>query len=1378
MQSLAGDEPGAPHETAAALLARLREDHLRGDSRRTGLLIIDQLEELFEPAIAAESVVAFGELVEAIVTSGAVWVVATIRSDALGSIDRAPALASLARSDRVYRLDRPSRTELAEIVAAPAVLAGKSFPDRSVPEQFADIAAQSPDSLPLLQTVLYRFFEQADPQGRLTAEGLTRIGGFEGAVSRWAEDVRERLVRGGASEDLIERVLISLVRIDPETKVAMARSLAHDPSTPEGRLLRALADDRLVSLYAAAGGARARLAHEALITHWPRLRTLVERLGAAIAQRDELEQKAAGWIAAGEEPGELLRGAARLEAAQEFLAEALVPVAPDVARYVEISLVTAGEEKRQADRLVAAELDKALIERDAATQRARAARRLQQLMGAAAIVCAGVAGVAVHQYFRASQAEVVAAAEAETSRQQTRATRISQARLVATLATRMKEDDPERAQAMLLDVIPDDETDPQHPRVREAVDTLLAISQDDRARIILSRDVPATASAFAPDGSSVATVFQDGRLRIWSAETGAVLHSRFGHDASIIDVEFSRDGRYLITTAFDGSIQIRNTADGNTLHVPEPHDGPVYTGGFNRDATHALTVSDGTVRIWNMADGSLTREIGGADTHPVAAAFHPANGAQVLVAGKDGSVRLIDVTTGQELRSFDGHTDSVGTVEFSADGSTVATASRDRSIRVWDVASGTLLHSFTSGDQRYSHTFVRLSADGAMVAAGYPDSVARVWDVATGTLVSEHREHPAAVKNAAFSPDGQTLITVSYDRTVRVWSVGTKSSARELHGHTDTISTARFSLDGRFIATASVDGTARLWQVSSTASMAVMEGHSGNVYAARFDPSGARIVSASRDRTARIWDAASGKLVHTLEPHGAEVNGASFSGDGAQVLTYSNDGTARVWDAGTGALRHRLDHNGAWVRFAAFATPDGTRLVTVANDHLLRMWDTTTQEIVREVAFPTPRGGLGLWSIALGSNPSMIALAVDKTAWSTHLDRGKIDLVGHTDIIQSISYNADDTRILTASEDGTVRVWDAKSGDQLLVLSNHDGGAIGAAFSPDGALIASGANDGAIRIWDAATGTLLQTFNGHLGAVLFVVFSPDGTHLVSSGIDETVRTWRVGPKPYLEAMIDRERLAAFVTLSEEERRSLEANPQPDADAIDACDRLAAQPFDPGAPAGAGVVFDRIDIQPALAACEAAVAREPATLRFSYQLGRVLRQAGRDEEANIHLTKASEGGYAMASHALGLAYRDGEGVEQDEAKARVLFQQALDGSIAVSAEPLGDLLWFGRGGAEDRKGAVAVWNRGAAAGDPSSHNALGWVAEAGRDGSTPDLEAALLHYARSVRLANAGSESVLGIARARQATLARILDPEAVARVWAQVRGPDASTNGE
>jgi hypothetical protein len=116
-------------------------------------------------------------------------------------------------------------------------------------------------------------------------------------------------------------------------------------------------------------------------------------------------------------------------------------------------------------------------------------------------------------------------------------------------------------------------------------------------------------------------------------------------------------------------------------------------------------------------------------------------------------------------------------------------------------------------------------------------------------------------------------------------------------------------------------------------------------------------------------------------------------------------------------------------------------------------------------------------------------------------------LEGHEHFVSSVAWNPSGTRIVSGSEDKTLRIWDAATGTSLQTLEGHESWVWSVAWNPAGTRIVSGSGDKTLRIWDAATGTSLQTLEGHEGGVTSVSWNPAGTRIVSSSEDNTLRIW-------------------------------------------------------------------------------------------------------------------------------------------------------------------------------------------------------------------------------------------------------------------------------
>jgi len=129
-------------------------------------------------------------------------------------------------------------------------------------------------------------------------------------------------------------------------------------------------------------------------------------------------------------------------------------------------------------------------------------------------------------------------------------------------------------------------------------------------------------------------------------------------------------------------------------------------------------------------------------------------------------------------------------------------------------------------------------------------------------------------------------------------------------------------------------------------------------------------------------------------------------------------------------------------------------------------------------------------------------------------------LEGHNGTVNHVAYSPDGKRLVTASLDRTVRVWDAVTGAQLAVLYGHQAEVNSAAYSPDGRRIVSASYDRTVRIWDAASGAQVALLPGHESYVFSAEYSRDGQRIASASEDKTARIWEVRPRLSDQALVD------------------------------------------------------------------------------------------------------------------------------------------------------------------------------------------------------------------------------------------------------------------
>jgi WD40 repeat protein/serine/threonine protein kinase len=506
------------------------------------------------------------------------------------------------------------------------------------------------------------------------------------------------------------------------------------------------------------------------------------------------------------------------------------------------------------------------------------------------------------------------------------------------------------------------------------------------------------AAVFSPDGRRLAYSTEDSAIHVWDLEAGAEAHVLRGHTSHIRALAFSPDGKRLASGSMyaENAARLWDLATGKEIAVLCGHRNEVISVAFSPDGTRLATASlDQTARLWDGVTGRAIATLQGHRGHLHHVVFLP-DGRHIATSSHDGTLRLWDAATGDPVAVLHGHAGGVWEMVFSPDGALLASVSDDGTVRLWDIAlagrSGVL-----RGHTSYVYD-IAFSPDGTRAASAAWDGGVRLWDLTTclqtGLLPHGSRDELGQVAvGVCFRPDGKQVASASADGQLRVWDTASGRLLRTLrYPAKDYRQYPRvaFHPDGTMLAAGGSDGVIRLWSAEGDEPVATLAGHEGTPGDVAFRPDGAQLASCGLDKTVRLWDVATRKAGAVLRGHTDIVHRVAYSADGRLLASASEDRTVRLWDAATGEALAVLPH-GSIVYGVAF-NPGGTRLAAGCADNTIRLWD------------------VGVARRAGGKKAPDAEVA---------------ELRGHDAYVHAVDWSPDGTRLISASGDGTVRVWDS-----------------------------------------------------------------------------------------------------------------------------------------------------------------------------------------------------------------------------------------------------------------------------------------------------------------------------------------------------------------
>ncbi|CAE6346739.1 unnamed protein product [Rhizoctonia solani] len=416
------------------------------------------------------------------------------------------------------------------------------------------------------------------------------------------------------------------------------------------------------------------------------------------------------------------------------------------------------------------------------------------------------------------------------------------------------------------------------------------------------------------------------------------------------------------------------------------------------------------------------------------------------------------------------------------------------------------------------------SSDSTRIAIGFKDGTVISQDAHTGNiLIGPLRGHTDWVKSIAFSPDGSKIASGSDDHTIIVWDAYTGARiVGPLLGHNSDVMSVCFSPDGGYVLSGSFDCTTSIWDSRSGCLVpGSLQKHPGPVYCAAFSPDGKHVACGlgGYEFPLILYDASTGIAFSDRfrsESRVYPIMSLKFFPDGKRIITGSHAGDICIWNVEDGALSFsHLEGQSGTIASIAFS-PDGNRIAIghgTQNRHDVYYWNSLENlstgnllgrhdEDVQCVVFSSDGarvvscsddGTIKVWG-------ALHSFTGDGSRWK-----------GPNESVDSVAFSPDGSCIAVGSRPG-IYVFDAHDGTLLLgPFVGHNRDIRSLAFSSDRKYIASGGEGGTICLWDATTGTLLSgPLEAHPYSVS-VEFSPDGKRLISASglLDCTIRIWHI-----------------------------------------------------------------------------------------------------------------------------------------------------------------------------------------------------------------------------------------------------------------------------
>ena len=1061
------------------------------------VIVIDQMEELFtENTISLPKAKLFIKVVAELVRSGLVWVIGTMRSDFFHRCADIQDLMDLKEGEGQYHLIAPSFAEIGQIIRQPTLAAGLRFESNpkagtKLDDIIHEAAAKSPESLPLLQFTLDELFNKRTDENVLTFKAYEDLGGIEGALAKRAEDAFTELPSD--VQKTYPTLMRALVTVSAEGKATARRAPVEKLIEKEAlkKLIDAFIEARLlVSDRTRKGIPVIRIAHEALIVHWPRLQEWLKHDLEFLGIRSRIADAAEHWEKEGKDNDLLLRPGKPLTDGNELLKrrEELDPI---LAEYIEASVESYNNSLKEKER--------------EALRKLRRIRVMAGVFGVLAVFAAiggyfgfrGQAEAEAQSKVAESEAKNANIARHEAEKQTLfakqnalKATRALDASDIARKRAELLNNNALRNQSLFLADIARRLTEDGRP------DTAMLLALEALPRVLARSDRP---YVIAAESALYDALKHFRQATTYTSET-----------SEVANIFFSKDKTKIIAVMKNGAMYSWKLAHDNRQgkQLREADNKLIYTSS-SPDHRHIIaTSSSGRVHIWNIRQDKVIEELVGHRGAVNWAEFSP-DGKYIITASADTTIRLWDGSTFKLLKIIEGHQNAVTQAVFTQDSKELITTSDDQTIRVWSLPDGEQTQFFKldaiTPKLAYNNALRQIafipkvgrasilirdtgaihelpifhdgpvsvmafSPDGLVFASGSEDRTGRLINAKDRRLIAILDKHKAAITSLSFSPNSKKFVTSSKDGTVKIWSAKNAEVKISLAGQGEDKTFAHYRNDTNYLAVGDNLGRVQIWNMKPDSRQLKLQDKDNPLTSIAYSHSGNRLLTGSKNGDVLLWDTSDGEQLARLRGHGSSIRHAVFSPNDQIIATTSDDGNIRLWSNSTAEPLYVIyaDNKEKGVFLDLKFSTDSQYLLGTST-HGLGLWNTKTAAPVFQNRMIS-NGEPPIEARFLGNKNKILVLAKD----------GGIHLItpGENEIIRTINgraqkmlaLNNKSTHLVAADHDGSVRIWRLETRMQTNVFIGHKKQVIFGDFIDDETKLITGSIDGEVRIWDTQTG--------------------------------------------------------------------------------------------------------------------------------------------------------------------------------------------------------------------------------------------------------------------------------------------------------------------